>query len=101
MLNGVGDREVIEALRRALAAGTSKPAEIAPMVTQVEAAFGSVDILVNNADVQFVAPVDEFPDAKWAQIIGINLSSNFDAIKAALPGLKAHDMSEERVIREA
>ena len=99
MLNGFGDAAEIEALRAGLAAETgvpvvysgadmSKPAEIAAMVAQAEAAFGSVDVLVNNAGIQFVAPVDEFPDAKWEQIIGINLSSNFYAIKAVLPGMK-------------
>jgi 3-hydroxybutyrate dehydrogenase len=99
MLNGFGEAKAIETLRAGLAADTgmqvaysaadmSKPAEIAQMVAQAEAALGSVDILVNNAGVQFVAPVDEFPDAKWEQIIGINLSSNFYAIKAVLPGMK-------------
>lgn len=66
----------------------SQPAEIAQMVAQAEEAFDGVDILVNNAGVQHVAPVDEFPDAKWDQIIGINLSSNFHTIKAVLPGMK-------------
>jgi 3-hydroxybutyrate dehydrogenase len=51
--------------------------------------FGGVDVLVNNAGVQFVSPVDEFPAAKWEQIIAINLSSNFYTTKAALPGMKA------------
>ena len=99
MLNGFGDAQAIESLRAGLAAETgmqvaysaadmSKPTEIAQMVAQAEVAFGSVDILVNNAGVQFVAPVDEFPDAKWEQIIGINLSSNFYAIKTVLPGMK-------------
>ena len=99
MLNGFGDAGAIETLRAGLAAETgvlvaysgadmSKPDQIAAMVKQAEEAFGSVDILVNNAGIQFVAPVDEFPDAKWEQIIGINLSSNFYAIKAVLPGMK-------------
>lgn len=99
MLNGFGDAEAIEALRRQLAGDTgvrvaysaadmSQPAQIAQMVREAEQAFGSVDILVNNAGVQHVAPVEEFPDAKWDQIIGINLSSNFHTIKAVLPGMK-------------
>lgn len=99
MLNGFGDSATIEGLRSQLAdetgvlvvfsaADMSKPAEIALMVAQAEDAFGSVDILVNNAGVQYVSPVEEFPDAKWEQIIGINLSSNFYAIKAVLPGMK-------------
>lgn len=69
-------------------ADMSKPSEIAQMVVQAEAAFGSVGILVNNAGVQYVAPVEEFPDTQWEQIIGINLSSTFYAIKAGLPGMK-------------
>jgi NAD(P)-dependent dehydrogenase (short-subunit alcohol dehydrogenase family) len=53
-----------------------------------EKQFGSVDVLVNNAGIQHVAPVDEFPLEKWSQILAINLSSNFWAIRAALPGMK-------------
>ena len=53
--------------------------------------FGHIDVLVNNAGIQFVAPVDEFPGPKWEQILSINLSSNFYAIKAALPGMKARN----------
>jgi 3-hydroxybutyrate dehydrogenase len=70
------------------AADMTKPSEIQQMVEHANGRFGSVDILVNNAGIQFVAPVDEFPDDKWAQIIAINLSSNFYAIKAVLPGMK-------------
>jgi 3-hydroxybutyrate dehydrogenase len=99
MLNGFGDPASIEAVRRQLAedagvrvaysgADMSRPAAIAQMVREAEEQFGGVDILVNNAGVQHVAPVDEFPDEKWEQIVGINLSSNFYAIKAVLPGMK-------------
>jgi 3-hydroxybutyrate dehydrogenase len=99
MLNGFGDAAAIEATRAGLAAEAgvdvgyssadmSRPAEVAQMVAQTEQRFGSVDILVNNAGIQHVAPVDEFPDAKWEQILAINLSSNFYAIKAVLPGMK-------------
>ena len=99
MLNGFGDAEAIEATRASLAGETgvqvlhsaadmTRPAEIAQMVRQAEQAFGRVDVLVNNAGIQHVAAVDEFPDAKWDQIIAINLSSNFHAIKAVLPGMK-------------
>lgn len=100
MINGFGDASEIEAIRsglekefgvRALYSGAdmSKPAEIAAMVKEAEAAFGSVDILVNNAGIQFVSPVEDFPDEKWDQIIAINLSAAFHAIKAATPGMKA------------
>ena len=69
-------------------ADMSKPAEIAEMVALGQKSFGSVDILVNNAGVQFVSPIEEFPVEKWDQIIAINLSSAFHAIRAAVPGMK-------------
>lgn len=51
-------------------------------------AFGACDILVNNAGIQHVAPIEEFPTAKWDAIIAINLSSAFHTTAAALPGMK-------------
>ncbi|HJV96902.1 MAG TPA: 3-hydroxybutyrate dehydrogenase, partial [Albitalea sp.] len=53
--------------------------------------LGSVDILVNNAGIQHTAPVDEFPLERWDAVLAINLSSNFHAIRAALPGMKARN----------
>jgi 3-hydroxybutyrate dehydrogenase len=99
MLNGSRAPDAAEPLRRALAdesgvevaycaADMSRPAEIRQMVARAGEVFGDVDILVNNAGIQHVAPVDEFPDAKWDEIIAINLSSSFHAIKAVLPGMK-------------
>jgi 3-hydroxybutyrate dehydrogenase len=70
-------------------ADMTKPAEIAAMIQATEAAFGSVDVLVNNAGIQYVAPVEEFPIEKWDQIIAINLSSAFHATRAVVPGMKA------------
>ncbi|CCD94931.1 D-beta-hydroxybutyrate dehydrogenase (BDH) (3-hydroxybutyrate dehydrogenase) (3-HBDH) [Bradyrhizobium sp. ORS 375] len=69
-------------------ADMSKPAEIAGMIALGESTFGSVDVLVNNAGIQFVSPVEEFPPEKWEQIIAINLSSAFYGIHAAVPGMK-------------
>jgi 3-hydroxybutyrate dehydrogenase len=100
VLNGFGEAQAIEALRRDMAAehrvpveyssaDMSRPEEITQMVADAEAKLGRVDILVNNAGIQHVAPVDEFPSEKWEQILSINLSSNFYAIRAALPGMKA------------
>jgi 3-hydroxybutyrate dehydrogenase len=66
-----------------------KADEIEEMVRLGESTFGSVDILVNNAGIQFVSPVEDFPVEKWDQIIAINLSSAFHAIRAAVPGMKA------------
>lgn len=98
-LNGFGAPDEIEAQRAAIErefgvrciyddADMTKPEQIAAMVATAEAAFGAVDILVNNAGVQFVAPVEDFPVEKWDQIIAINLSSAFHAIRAAAPGMK-------------
>ena len=102
MLNGFGDAAEIERTRAGLAerhgvqvlysgADMSRPEQVAAMVKAAEESFGRLDVLVNNAGIQFVSPVDEFPDAKWEQILAINLSSNFYAIKAALPGMKARN----------
>jgi len=100
MINGFGKPEDIEATRAAIArdfgvtalhspADMTRPDEIAAMIEAATTAFGSVDILVNNAGVQYVAPIDEFPLEKWDQIIAINLSSAFHAMRAAIPGMKA------------
>ena len=69
-------------------ADMTKPAEIAEMVALGEKTFGSVDVLVNNAGIQFVSPIEEFPIEKWDAIIAINLSSAFHGIRAAVPGMK-------------
>src|ERR1700748_3815313 len=66
-----------------------KPAEIADMIHTAEKTYGSLDILINNAGIQYVSPIEEFPIEKWNQIIGINLSAAFFAIRAAVPGMKA------------
>jgi 3-hydroxybutyrate dehydrogenase len=101
MLNGFGSAAGIAAARAEIgalmgvaeapysAADMSKPAEVRAMVAAAEAAFGRLDILVNNAGIQFVSPVQDFPDEKWDAILAINLSSNFHAIKAAMPGMLA------------
>jgi len=99
-INGFGDKAAIEAERAGLeksfgikaaysAADMTKPAEIADMIKTAEKTFGAVDILVNNAGIQHVAPIEEFPIEKWDQIIAINLSAAFHAIRAAVPGMKA------------
>ena len=100
VINGFGKPEDIEKERSAIesefavtahhsAADMTRPAEIAAMITDAEKAFGSVDILVNNAGIQFVSPVEDFPVEKWDQIIAINMSAAFHAIRAAVPGMKA------------
>ncbi|RWC34061.1 MAG: 3-hydroxybutyrate dehydrogenase [Mesorhizobium sp.] len=69
-------------------ADMSKPAECRALIAKAAETFGSVEILVNNAGVQHVAPVEEFPTEKWDAIIAINLSSAFHTIAAAIPLMK-------------
>lgn len=99
LLNGFGDAGEIERLRRELAAAhgirvayssadMSRPREVTAMIEQATAELGSVDILVNNAGIQHTAPVEEFPVERWDQIIAINLSAAFHAIRAALPQMR-------------
>jgi 3-hydroxybutyrate dehydrogenase len=58
------------------------------MVAETEASFGAVDVLVNNAGIQFVANIEDFPAERWDAIIAVNLSAVFHAMKAAIPGMK-------------
>ncbi len=99
MLNGFGDKAEIEKIRVAIekdfgvkarfsAADMSKPAEIAEMVRTIEKEFGALDVLVNNAGIQHVANIEDFPIEKWDAVIAINLSSSFHTIRAAVPGMK-------------
>lgn len=99
MLNGFGDKAEIEKIRGAIEkefgvkaryspADMTKPAEIAEMVGTTEKEFGSLDVLVNNAGIQHVANIEDFPIEKWDAIIAINLSSSFHTIRAAVPGMK-------------
>jgi 3-hydroxybutyrate dehydrogenase len=100
VINGFGDKTEIEKERSGIekefgvravysAADMTKPAEIAAMIKSAETTLGSCDILVNNAGIQHVAPIEDFPIEKWDQIIAINLSAAFHAIRAAVPGMKA------------
>ena len=100
LLNGLGDAEAIETTRAAIerefavvcrysGADMSDGAAIAAMIAEAEAAFGTVDIVVNNAGIQFVAPIEDFPVATFDKIIAINLVSSFHTIRAAVPGMKA------------
>lgn len=100
MINGFGDAKAIEAERASIekefgvkclynGADMSKGGEVEAMIADATAKLGSVDIVVNNAGIQFVSPIEEFPPEKWDAIIAINLTSAFRAIRAAVPGMKA------------
>ena len=70
-------------------ADMTRPEQIAEMIAQANDAFGQVDVLVNNAGIQYVAPVEEFPIEKWDAIIAINLSSAFHTTRLVMSGMKA------------
>ena len=98
VMNGFGKPEEIEKLRREIegqgvkahynGADMTKPDQIAALVSEAEKTMGSVDIIVNNAGIQFVSPVDDFPPEKWDAIVGINLSAGFHMVRAAVPLMK-------------
>ena len=69
-------------------ADMSMPEAVFAMVQKAIAEFGALDILVNNAGIQHVAPVDDFPPAKWDAILAINLSAAFHTVRAVLPAMK-------------
>ncbi len=98
VINGFGDAKDIEKERKGLeamgvkviydGADMTKPKEIAAMVENAVKKFGSIDIVVNNAGIQNVSPVEDFPPEKWEAIVAINMSSAFYTVRAAVPHMK-------------
>ncbi|WP_032112620.1 3-hydroxybutyrate dehydrogenase [Candidatus Paracaedibacter symbiosus] len=99
ILNGFGDPQKIQWTANSIAemykievvhsnADMTKPDEIEKMIHMAQNSFGSLDIVVCNAGVQHVAPIDEFPPEKWDMILAINLTSAFHVIHHALPLMK-------------
>ena len=102
MLNGLSDPAQGQALSLGLVeryrvdvgfhgADMSRPADIRDLVAVAKARFGTVDVVVNNAGIQHVQPIEEFPDEKWDAIIAINLSSAFHMIKHTVADMKARN----------
>lgn len=99
LLNGFGDKDAIERTRHELSSKTGSkvsyspaditdPAQVATMIAQAESELGTVSILVNNAGIQYVETIENFPPEKWDAILATNLSSAFHTIRLALPGMK-------------
>jgi 3-hydroxybutyrate dehydrogenase len=96
IFNGFGDMKEIDALQASVKeefevktayhnADMSKPTEIEAMMRFAAESFGGVDVLVNNAGIQHVAKIVDFPPERWDAVIAINLSAAFHTAKAALP----------------
>jgi 3-hydroxybutyrate dehydrogenase len=99
VINGFGDADEIEAIRTELdglgdglviyhGADMTKPDEIEALVVEAVERFGAADIVVNNAGIQLVSPIDEFPKDRWDAIIDINMNSAFHTTRAAIPGMR-------------
>jgi 3-hydroxybutyrate dehydrogenase len=110
VINGFGDPAEIEAVRAALEAASgaraihspadlTSPPDIEAMIGLATGTFGGIDILINNAGTQHVAPIDCFPIEKWDLIIALNLSAAFHTTRLALPHMKARGWG--RVINTA
>ena len=98
VMNGFGDVESPKAQIAALGvsveyhgADMSKPIEIEAMMRFAADKFGGVDVLVNNAGIQFVSNVEEFPAERWDAIIAINLSSAFHTTRLAIPYMRENN----------
>ncbi|MBX3457908.1 MAG: 3-hydroxybutyrate dehydrogenase [Candidatus Paracaedibacteraceae bacterium] len=98
ILNGLNTPDVPDVVKDVDNLGTGKvlfsdadmsnPNQIENMMHMIENKFGQIDIVVNNAGIQFVSPIEEFPVAKWDKILAINLSSAFHIIRLAIPMMK-------------
>lgn len=109
VLNGIRDPEVAEPTRAAIEAkgspaiycqaDVSSAAAVSDMIARAGGEFGGLDIVVNNAGIQFVSPLEDFPEQKWDAILGVNLSGAFHVSKAAIPLMK--DRGWGRIINMA
>jgi 3-hydroxybutyrate dehydrogenase len=95
VMNGFGEKDAAIAQVKALGveveyhgADMSKASEIEDMMKFAEKRFGGVDVLVNNAGIQHVANIEDFPVDRWDAIIAINLTSAFHTTRLALLGMK-------------
>jgi 3-hydroxybutyrate dehydrogenase len=99
VLNGLGRAEEISKTQSAIAsefkvktlyspADMTSPAAIADMIQMTLDTYGRLDVLVNNAGIQHVAPIEQFPTDKWEAILAINLSSAFHTTRLAVPAMR-------------
>lgn len=100
LLNGFGDESNIENIRLLMEAehavsvvyhpaDMSKPAEITDLIQLARARHNTVDVLINNAGIQHVAPIEKFPIEAWDRIIAVNLNSAFHTMRDVIPLMKS------------
>jgi 3-hydroxybutyrate dehydrogenase len=100
ILNGLGELAAINALQdriilnygvrvRYIEADVSNPSECRALISQTLAEYGGLDVLVNNAGIQHVAPVESFPTERWDAVLATNLSSAFHLTAAAIPTMRS------------
>ena len=100
MLNGLGAPAQIEDTRRSLEAESgsrigfhgadmSKPVEIAALVEATRAELGPVDVVVNNAGIQTVSPIEDFPPERYDLIVAVNMSSAWHLTRLTFAEMKA------------
>ena len=99
VINGIATRDEAESLSQRLRlqhnvdvfyhpADLADADQCAALIHDAEERYGLIDILINNAGIQHVAPVEQFPPDRWNTIIAINLSATFHTIRAALPAMQ-------------
>ena len=71
------------------------------MQAAIEKDFGRIDVLVNNAGIQFVSPIDEFPIDKWNAIIQLNLNAVFYASKFVWKGIQSTNVHDKYIYAQA
>ena len=101
ILNGFGEPAQIEAARMQVgrvggrvgyhAADLARAADIEALMTYAELEFGGVDVLVNNAGIQHVAALEDFPAERWDTILAVNLTAAFHTTRLALPAMRARN----------
>lgn len=100
MLNGLGTKEEIDTARKAIAdvatqpvlfhgADLTDPAQIEELIQAAREGLGGIDVLINNAGIQYTAPVQDFPPEQWDRVLAINLSACFHTMRLVLPDMLA------------
>lgn len=99
MLNGLGDGDAIDALQSEMQAETgmsvgycpadmTSPHQIETLVDVTRRAFGRIDIVINNAGIQTVSPIEDFPVERYNQIMAINMSSAWHLTRLTMAEMK-------------